>query len=131
MSKRTNSDQPTTVKRARKASGFRLARSVFADSAQSTSGNSGSSRFVTLSENLGKGNSLRTQNRLLPGSSEPSNSHSNGSEPQVLEPDLSLEGAAQHEEVLPDASHTEQGKKRGERHAKTYVSDYSNLFLSS
>jgi hypothetical protein len=131
MSKRPNSDQPTTVKRVRKASGFRLARSVFTDPVQSTPA-SGSSRFVTLSENPAKRGSLRTQNRLLPGPSKLSESHSNGSEPQVSEPDLGLEGAAQHEEVLPDSSessHTKQGKRKRKRHNKTYVSDYSNYFF--
>ena len=107
MSKRPNSDQPTTVKRARKDSGFRLAQSVFTDPVQSTSG---SSRFVTLRENPGKRGSLRTQNRLLPRSSEPSKSQSNGVEFQASEPDL--QDAAQNEEVPPLTSHTEQGKKR-------------------
>ena len=127
MSKRPNSDKPTTAKRARKDSGFCLARSVFTDPVQSTSG---SSRFVTLRENPGKRGSLRTQNRLLPlpSSSEPSKSQSNGAEFQASEPDL--QDAAQHEEVLPLTSHTEQGGKKRKRHIKTHVSDYSNIFLS-
>lgn len=128
MSKRRNTDEPTTAKRARKASGFRLARSVFTDPVESTSA-TGSSRFVTLRENLGKPG-LRTHNRILPGFSEPSRSQSNDAEPQLSEPDLGLEDAAQHDEVQPDPSHTEQGKKR-KRHNKTYVSCYSNMFLSS
>ena len=130
MSKRPNSDKPTTAKRARKDSGFRLARSVFTDPVQSTSG---SSRFVTLRENPCKRGSLRAQNRLLPlpSSSEPSKSQSNGAESQASEPDRpDLQDAAQHEEVLPLTSHTEQGEKKRKRHNKTHVSDYSNIFLS-
>ena len=126
MSKRPNTDQPTTAKRARKASGFRLARSVFTDPVEPTS----SSRFVTISENLGK-QGLRSHNKILPGFSEPSISQSNGAEPKLSEFDLGLEDAAQHEEVPPDPSHTEQGKKKRKRQTKTYVSGYSNMFLSS
>ena len=142
MSKRPNPDQPTIAKRARKASGlasgFRLARTGLTDPVQSTSG-SGSSCFVTLSENLGKrGGSLRAQNRLFRRNSESSKKNSNGAEPQVPDLSLDLQDAArwQHEEleVQPDASHTEhteQGKRKRKRHVKTYVSDYSYVFISS
>ena len=140
MSKRPGPDQPTTAKRARKASGFRLARTGLTDSIQSMStSESGSSRFVTLGDYLGKrGGSLRAQNKLFRRNSESSKNQSDAAERQVPDPSFDLQEAAcwQHEEleVQPDASnteHTEQGKKKRKRHIKTYVSDYSNLFLSS
>jgi hypothetical protein len=133
MSKRPNSDQPATAKRARKASGFRLARST--DSVQSTS--SSSSRFVTLSENPSAWGTLRGRNRLLHRTSEQSSSSksiSNDAEPQVSDPNLGLQEAAHEEfppdtsnDVQPDTSHAEhtQGESKRKRHTKTYVSDFS------
>jgi hypothetical protein len=124
MSKRPSSDQPTTVKRARKVSGFRLARSRVIDPVPSTI-----SRFFTLSENpRGRGN-LRLLHRTSEPSS-PSKSQSNDAEPQVSDPTLGLQEAAPHEEVRPDTSHAEhtQEKRKRERHTKTYVSSVS-IFL--
>ena len=140
MSKRPGPDQPTTTKRARKASGFRLARTGLTDSVQSTStSESGSSRFVTLRENLGKrGGSLRAQNRLFHRTSGSSKNQSDAAEGQVPDPSLDLQEAArwQHEElgVQLDGSHTEhteEGKRKRKRQIKTCVSDYSYIFMSS
>jgi hypothetical protein len=133
MSKRPNSDQPTTAKRARKASGFRLARHGLSDPVQSTS--SGSSRFITLS--AGKGGTLRAQNRIFhrsPEPSSPSKNQSNDAEPLVSDT-TSLQEAAQYEDLevqLDSTSHAEhtQEKKKRTRHTKTYVSDLS-MFKSS
>jgi hypothetical protein len=136
MSKRPGPDQPTTTKRARKASGFRLARTGLTDSVQSMSmSESGSSRFVTLGENLGKrGGSLRAQNRLFHRTSESSKNQSDAAE---RDPSLDLQDTArcsEELEVQPDSSHTEhieKGKRKRKRHIKTYVSDYSYVFMSS
>jgi hypothetical protein len=130
MSKRPNSDQPTIAKRARKASGFRLAGSGLNNPVQSES--SISSRFVTLSEKPA-GRGLRAQNRLFHRSrtSEPSlqsKSPSNDAEFQVSDSIAGLHEAPQHEEVqvLPDASaatgsgNTQRKRKRKQ---KTYVCD--------
>jgi hypothetical protein len=126
MSKRPNSDHPTTAKRPRKASGFRLARPGLADPVQSSSSSS-SSRFVTLSENPGGRGALRARNRLLHRSSEPSSSSKSQShDAEFHDSDttlqVGLEEAAQHE-VQPDTGHTTPGKRK--RKQKTSVSDVS------
>lgn len=115
MSKRRNSAQLTTAKRARKSSGFRLARTGLTDSVQSTSA---SSRFVTLNENP-KGRSFQAQNRLLSGSPKPSQRQS---EPMLgLQAAVPQEQEAPQEEFQPDTN-PEQGKRKRKRHTKTSVS---------
>ena len=119
MSKRLISDQPTSAKCAHKASGFCLARNPI----QSTS--TGSSRFVTLSDNLGKRGTLRAQSRLLHRSVESSSPSKNQLNTEF--PVLGSQDAADHEEVHPNTSdnevteHTQDKKKR--KRYKTCVSD--------
>jgi hypothetical protein len=144
MSKRPSSEQPTTAKRARKASGFRLSRFGVIDPVQSTS--SISSRFVTLNENPGVRGTLRGSNRLLHRTSElslSSESQPNDAEPQVSDATLGPQEAAHeevtdatlglveaaHEEVQLDTSHEHtQGKGKRNRVTTTYVSAVS-IFL--
>lgn len=115
MSKRPNDSKqgiPTALKRQRKATGFRLARTE-PDTTQPAS-----SRFITLSEDEVNGGTLRAQNRLLPSTSDPSPS----SVPEFISETPTPD--AQPEAQPDEPAHEEpiQVKEKRKRQTKNTVS---------
>jgi hypothetical protein len=115
MSKRPNDSKqgiPTALKRQRKATGFRLARTE-PDTTQPAS-----SRFITLSEDEVNGGTLRARNRLLPSTSDPSPS----SVPEFISETPTPD--AQPEAQPDEPAHEEpiQVKEKRKRQTKNTVS---------